>query len=82
MLAQEIRNLVSQVEAQLLTRSTSTTNMRLAGLALLDIASRVEQLERLAIPEAQKLPERIPSHAKVVRLDTRRTRAGQEGGAA
>lgn len=82
MLAQEIRNLVSQVEAQLLTRSTSTTNMRLAGLALLDIASRVEQLERLAIPEAQKLPERIPTHAKVVRLDTRRTRAGQEGGAA
>lgn len=81
MLAQEIRNLVSQVEAQLLTRSTSTTNMRLAGLALLDIASRVEQLERLAIPEAQKLPERIPSHAKVIRLDTRRTRAGQEGGA-
>lgn len=82
MLAQEIRNLVSQVEAQLLTRSNTTTNMRLAGLALLDIASRVEQLERLAIPEAQKLPERIPAHAKVVRLDTRRTRVGQEGGAA
>ena len=72
MLAQEIRTLISQINAQMLTRSLTNNNLRLASAALLDIADRVEAIEKLTIPAAQRLPESGRQHGNVIRLDARR----------
>lgn len=83
MLAQEIRTLISQINAQMLTRSLTNTNLRLAGAALLDIADRVEMIEKLTIPAAQRLPEGDRQRGNVIRLDAgRRADAPSKGGAA
>lgn len=84
MLANEIRTLISQINAQMLTRSLSTNNLRLAGASLLDIADRVERIEKLAIPPAQMLPETASADSNVTRLDDRRQRpaVAQPGGRA
>lgn len=83
MLAQEIRTLISQINAQMLTRSLTNNNLRLAGAALLDIADRVEAIEKLTIPAAQRLPEGGRQHGNVIRLDAgRRDAASTNGGVA
>lgn len=78
MLANEIRTLISQINGLMLARDLSNTNLRLAGASLLDIADRVEHLERMIVPPAQRLPETARPDDKVVRLDARR-RAGMAG---
>ena len=72
MLANEIRTLISQINGLMLTRSLDNSKLRLAGASLLDIADRVEGLERAIIPAAQRIPERSIRGDKVVRLDERR----------
>lgn len=72
MLAQEIRTLISQINGQMLTRSLTNSNLRLAGAALLDIADRVEAIEKISNPAAQRLPERGRQQGGVARFDARR----------
>lgn len=72
MLANEIRTLISQVNELMLTRSLNNNNLRLAGASLLDIADRVENLERAIVPATHRIPERSIQGDKVVRLDERR----------
>ena len=72
MLANEIRTLISQINGLMLTRSLNNNNLRLAGASLLDIADRVENLERAIVPATHRIPERSIQGDKVVRLDERR----------
>ena len=72
MLANEIRTLISQVNGLMMTRTLNNNSLRLAGASLLDIADRVECLERAIVPATHRIPERSIQGDKVVRLDEHR----------